>query len=92
MTNCEQLEAAGNQSMTLVREAIMSSRGAIPREARILDFGCGQGRHVREFHAVGFSWPSISGMTTSVSRRSSGRAGSSTRRRASAPSAATNTW
>ena len=54
MTNCEQLEAAGNQSMTLVCEAIMSSRGGIPQEARILDFGCGQGRHVREFRAVGY--------------------------------------
>jgi SAM-dependent methyltransferase len=53
MTNCE-LEAAGNQSMTLVCEAIMASRGGIPSEARILDFGCGQGRHVREFRAASY--------------------------------------
>lgn len=54
MTNCEQLEATGNQSITLVCEAIMASRGGIPREARILDFGCGQGRHVREFRGAGY--------------------------------------
>jgi hypothetical protein len=54
MTNCEQLEAVGNQSMTLVCEAILSSRGGIPQDYRILDFGCGQRRHVREFRAVGY--------------------------------------
>jgi len=43
MTNCEQLEAAVNQSMNLVCEAILSSRGGIPRDYHILDFGCGQG-------------------------------------------------
>jgi hypothetical protein len=40
--------------MILVCEAIMASRGGIPREARILDFGCGQGRHVREFRAASY--------------------------------------
>ena len=54
MTNCEQLEAPGNQSMTLLCTAILSSRGGIPRDYRILDFGCGQGRHVREFRAASY--------------------------------------
>src|SRR5260370_41077731 len=54
MTNCEQLEAAGNQSITLVCEAIMASRAGIPREARILDFGCGQGRRVGELRGAGY--------------------------------------
>ena len=61
MTNGEQLEAAGNQSITLVCEAIMASRGGIPREARILDFGCGQGRHVREFRGTATRWSASTG-------------------------------
>ncbi|MGI5287075.1 class I SAM-dependent methyltransferase [Nonomuraea polychroma] len=49
------LEAAtGNQSMTLVSHAIMARRGGIPPGGRVLDFGCGLGRHVREFRAAGY--------------------------------------
>jgi len=54
MAACESLEVTGNQRMTPVCEAILSSRGGIPRHYRILDFGCGQGRHVREFRSAGY--------------------------------------
>jgi SAM-dependent methyltransferase len=54
MATCEPLEATGNQSMTSVCQAILSSRGGMPRDYRILDFGCGLGRHVREFRAAGY--------------------------------------
>ena len=61
MTNCEQLEAVGNQSMTLVCEAIMASRGGIPREARILDFGCGQGGMSGSSAALATRWSASTG-------------------------------
>jgi SAM-dependent methyltransferase len=54
MVACQPLEVIGSQSMTSVCEAILSSRGGIPRDYRILDFGCGLGRHVREFRAAGY--------------------------------------
>jgi ubiquinone/menaquinone biosynthesis C-methylase UbiE len=43
-----------NQAMVPVCETIMSSRGGLDGEKRLLDFGCGVGRHVREFRAHGY--------------------------------------
>ena len=54
MTDCEPIQATGSQGMTSVCEAVLSSRGGIPRHYRILDFGCGLGRHVREFRAANY--------------------------------------
>jgi SAM-dependent methyltransferase len=41
--------------MVPVVEAILGSHGGLPREARVLDFGCGVGRHTREFRAAGYA-------------------------------------
>ena len=35
-------------------QAIMKSRGGLLAGARVLDFGCGVGRHTREFRAAGY--------------------------------------
>ena len=43
MTDCEPIQATGSQGMTSVCEAVLLSRGGIPRHYRILDFGCGLG-------------------------------------------------
>jgi ubiquinone/menaquinone biosynthesis C-methylase UbiE len=48
-------EMAGNQLMVPVARAVCAAHGmAIPNGARVLDFGCGGGRHVDEFAAAGF--------------------------------------
>lgn len=43
-----------NQAMVPVCEAILSSRGGLDSGGKLLDFGCGVGRHVREFRASGY--------------------------------------
>src|SRR5689334_6865631 len=45
-----------NQSMTHIVEAIMGPRG-LARDWKLLDFGCGHGRHTREFRRAG--WDAI---------------------------------
>lgn len=45
---------SANQSMVPIIETIMASRGGLPSNARVLDFGCGVGRHTREFRAAGY--------------------------------------
>lgn len=47
-------EALGNQAMSSMCQAILASRGGLARGDRVLDFGCGSGRHVREFAAAGY--------------------------------------
>lgn len=45
---------SANQAMVPIVEAIMARRGGIAPGARVLDFGCGVGRHTREFRAAGY--------------------------------------
>lgn len=47
-------EVLGNQAMTSACQAILAGRGGLARGDRVLDFGCGSGRHVREFAAAGY--------------------------------------
>jgi SAM-dependent methyltransferase len=47
-------EVLGNQAMTSACQAILARRGGLARGDRVLDFGCGSGRHVREFAAAGY--------------------------------------
>ncbi|MFC4606816.1 methyltransferase domain-containing protein [Streptomyces maoxianensis] len=47
-------EALGNQAMNSMCQAILACRGGLARGDRVLDFGCGAGRHVREFAAAGY--------------------------------------
>lgn len=47
-------EVLGNQAMTSTCQAILACRGGLARGDRVLDFGCGSGRHVREFAAAGY--------------------------------------
>ncbi|MFD9219687.1 class I SAM-dependent methyltransferase [Streptomyces sp. NPDC060064] len=47
-------EMLGNQAMTSACRAILARHGGLAPGRRVLDFGCGSGRHVREFAAEGY--------------------------------------
>ncbi|MBT2364569.1 class I SAM-dependent methyltransferase [Streptomyces sp. ISL-10] len=47
-------EALGNQAMTSTCQAVLARRGGLVRGQRVLDFGCGSGRHLREFSTAGY--------------------------------------
>lgn len=48
-----EIESA-NQAMVPVVESVLQSRGGLFPGAKVLDFGCGVGRHTREFRATGY--------------------------------------
>ncbi|MFE7772958.1 class I SAM-dependent methyltransferase [Streptomyces sp. NPDC057445] len=47
-------EMLGNQAMTSMCRTILAPYGGLGPGSRVLDFGCGSGRHVREFAAAGY--------------------------------------